>query len=152
MRRAPFLQGSATGRVRPPAESLGRAETVGLLHGSTLPHRGGDYVDTGRGTYASYSGHRPFMFATGIENSYPTIALPDGRTKRVDEMAKCGHYDCWKRDFELVCELGIDYLRYGPPYYAVHTAPGVYDWSFADATFDRLRQLKITPIADLCHF
>jgi len=25
------------------------------------------------------------MFATGIENSYPTIQLPDGRTKRMDE-------------------------------------------------------------------
>ena len=29
-----------------------------------------------------------FMFATGIENSYPTIMLPDGTTKRVDEMEK----------------------------------------------------------------
>jgi len=30
------------------------------------------------------------MFATGIENSYPTILLPDGRVKRVDEMEKTG--------------------------------------------------------------
>jgi hypothetical protein len=29
-----------------------------------------------------------FMFATGIENSYPTILLPNGSTKRVDEMEK----------------------------------------------------------------
>ncbi|MEJ7684476.1 MAG: hypothetical protein WKG06_42845 [Segetibacter sp.] len=29
-----------------------------------------------------------FMFATGIENSYPTIQLPDGSTKRVDELEK----------------------------------------------------------------
>jgi len=29
---------------------------------------------------------RQFMFATGIENSYPTISLPDGKTFRVDEM------------------------------------------------------------------
>ncbi len=33
-----------------------------------------------------------FMFATGIENSNPTILLPDGTTKRVDEMEKTGHY------------------------------------------------------------
>lgn len=33
-----------------------------------------------------------FMFATGIENSYPNIMLPDGTTKRVDEMEKTGHY------------------------------------------------------------
>jgi beta-glucosidase len=30
-----------------------------------------------------------FMFATGIENSYPTIQ--NGQV-RVDEMEKCGHY------------------------------------------------------------
>ncbi len=34
-----------------------------------------------------------FMFATGIENSYPTILLPDGTVHRVDEMEKCGHYE-----------------------------------------------------------
>ncbi len=43
-----------------------------------------------------------FMFATGIENSYPTIALPDGRTKRVDQMETTGHYKRWKDDFRLV--------------------------------------------------
>ena len=31
-----------------------------------------------------------FMFATRIENSYPTIILPDGTGKRVDEMEKAG--------------------------------------------------------------
>lgn len=53
------------------------------------------------------------MFATGIENSYPTIALPDGKTKRVDEMEKCGHYRYWREDFELVRELGLSYVRNG---------------------------------------
>src|SRR5215218_3864378 len=37
-----------------------------------------------------------FMFATGIENSYPTIALPDGTAMRVDEMEKTGHYERWR--------------------------------------------------------
>ena len=95
---------------------------------------------------------RPFMFATGIENSYPTIALPDGRIERVDEMAKCGHYDRWREDFELVKELGIKFLRYGPPYYRTHLSPGHYDWDFADETLSTLKDLGITPIADLCHF
>lgn len=45
-----------------------------------------------------------FMFATGIENSYPTIN--DGRT-RVDQMEKCGHYEHWKLDFQRVDELGM---------------------------------------------
>src|SRR4051812_43893535 len=93
-----------------------------------------------------------FMFATGIENSYPTIALPDGSRFRVDEMEKCGHYRRWADDFALTRELGIDVLRYGPPYYRVHEAPGRYDWGFADDTFHALRKLRITPIVDLCHF
>jgi beta-glucosidase/6-phospho-beta-glucosidase/beta-galactosidase len=92
------------------------------------------------------------MFATGIENSYPTIALPDGTSKRVDEMEKCGHYRRWGEDFRLVKELGIEFLRYGPPYYRAHVGPGRYDWSFADETFQALRELGITPLVDLCHF
>lgn len=93
-----------------------------------------------------------FIFATGIENSYPTVTLPDGRTKRIDEMEKCGHYGRWRDDFALVKDLGITHLRYGPPYYRAHAGPGRYDWAFADETFEELRRLKITPIVDLCHF
>ena len=93
-----------------------------------------------------------FMFSTGIENSYPTILLPDGTTKRVDEMEKCGHYKHWQTDFLLVKELGLEYLRYGPPYYSVHNAPGQYDWAFTDQVFNRLEELEICPIVDLCHF
>ena len=93
-----------------------------------------------------------FMFATGIENSYPNIRLPDGSIKRVDEMAKTGHYEKWETDFSLVKEMGIRYLRYGPPYYKTHLAPGKYDWSFTDMTFNRLRELDIVPLVDLCHF
>lgn len=93
-----------------------------------------------------------FMFATGIENSYPTIKLLDGSKKRVDEMEKTGHYTNWKKDFELVKDLGIEFLRYGPPYYKTHLGPGKYDWSFTDETFKYLQELNITPIVDLCHF
>jgi beta-glucosidase/6-phospho-beta-glucosidase/beta-galactosidase len=93
-----------------------------------------------------------FMFATGIENSYPTIQLPNGKTKRIDEMEKAFHYDHWKTDFKLVKELGIEFLRYGPPYYKTHLGPGKYDWEFSDDTFRYLKKLHITPIVDLCHF
>ncbi len=93
-----------------------------------------------------------FMFATGIENSYPNILLPDGTTKRVDEMEKTGHYIHWEKDFDLVKEMGIEFLRYGPPYYKTHIAPGKFDWSFTDVTFNRLKELGITPLVDLCHF
>jgi beta-glucosidase/6-phospho-beta-glucosidase/beta-galactosidase len=93
-----------------------------------------------------------FMFATGIENSYPNIMLPDGTIKRVDEMEKTLHYKFWRKDFELVKNLNIKYLRYGPPYYSTHTGPGSYDWAFSDETFAYLRELGIIPIVDLCHF
>jgi beta-glucosidase/6-phospho-beta-glucosidase/beta-galactosidase len=92
------------------------------------------------------------MFATGIENSYPTIILKDGTRKRVDEMEKCGHYKNWQKDFQLVKDLGIEFLRYGPPYYTVNPAAGKYDWEFTDQTFKKLKELDITPIVDLCHF
>lgn len=98
-----------------------------------------------------HSTHR-FMFATGIENSYPVILGRDRGPVRVDQMAKCGHYDRWREDFALVKELGLEYLRYGPPYYKTHLGPGRYDWEFSDLVFAELRRLNITPIVDLCHF
>jgi len=93
-----------------------------------------------------------FMFTTGIENSYPNIPMPGGGTKRVDEMAKTDHYRRWEEDFALLQDVGIEFLRYGPPYYSTNTGPGQYDWSFTDMTFARLRELEVTPIVDLCHF
>lgn len=93
-----------------------------------------------------------FLFATGIENSYPVIMLSDGRRHRVDELEKTDHYRRWKEDLGLVRALGIRVLRYGPPYYRVHLGPGKYDWSFSDEVFAEMKRLKINPIVDLCHF
>jgi len=89
-----------------------------------------------------------FLLATGIENSYPTLASG----ARVDQMQKCGHYARWEEDFALVRELGLNALRYGPPYYLTHVAPDRYDWDTSDAPMQRLRELGIEVIADLCHF
>jgi len=92
-----------------------------------------------------------FMFCTGIENSYPTVII-GGKKVRIDEMEKNNHYTRWKEDFALVKEMGIEFLRYGPPYYKTHLGPGQYNWDFADKTFAELKRLGITPIVDLCHF
>ena len=92
---------------------------------------------------------RGFIFATGIENSTPTIQ--NGKV-RVDELEKCGHYKYWKKDFELVEDLGIRFLRYGTPLYSTFLGENKYDWSFADKVFGELRKRKIIPITDLCHF
>ena len=89
------------------------------------------------------------MFATGIENSIPTIN--NGRT-RVDQMDVCGHYERWREDFDLVQDIGIQYLRYGPPIYRTYLGPGKYDWEFSDITLADLKRRDIVPIVDLCHF
>ena len=90
-----------------------------------------------------------FMFATGVENSYPTI---QGGKHRVDELEKCGHYAKWRQDFDCVQELGIRFLRYGPPLHRTWLGDGRYDWEFADQAFADLRRRGIMPITDLCHF
>ena len=89
-----------------------------------------------------------FFFATGIENSYPTIA----NGNRIDQMDKCGHYARWEEDFALVKDMGLGALRYGPAYYRTHTGPDRYDWESCDDQMERLRVLGVEVIADLCHF
>ena len=64
----------------------------------------------------------------------------------------CGHYERWREDFDCVEELGIHFLRYGPPLHRTLLGPGKYDWEFADLTFAELKRRDITPIVDLCHF
>jgi len=91
----------------------------------------------------------PFLFATGIENSCPTI---DGGRKRVDEMDKCGHYSKWEEDLHLVQDLGVRFLRYGVPIYKVYLGPDKYDWEFSDQVFAEIKRKGIAPIVDLCHF
>jgi beta-glucosidase len=92
---------------------------------------------------------RKFIFATGIDNSIPTI---NNGQKRIDEFEKCKHYEYWQKDFDLVKEMGIEFLRYGPPIHKTFIGPDKYDWSFADTTLPYLRKHKILPIVDLCHF
>jgi beta-glucosidase/6-phospho-beta-glucosidase/beta-galactosidase len=89
----------------------------------------------------------PFLFSTGVENSSPTV-----RGRRVDELAKTGHYDRWQEDFARLRELGIGTLRYGPAPYRTHPAPGRFDWSTADEPMAWLERAGVTVVADLCHF
>ncbi|MGJ0505537.1 MAG: family 1 glycosylhydrolase [Methylocystis sp.] len=90
-----------------------------------------------------------FLFATGIENSSPTVN--NGR-KRIDEMASCRHYELWREDFALARELGVGALRYGPPLYRTFLGADRFDWEFADLAFAELNKLGPIAIADLCHF
>jgi beta-glucosidase/6-phospho-beta-glucosidase/beta-galactosidase len=90
-----------------------------------------------------------FMFATGIECSYPTIE--HGRWRR-DEMATTRHYDQWQRDFELARQIGVTHLRYGPPLHLVDLAPGTFAWDLIDEPMAELEAHGPEPIVDLCHF
>ncbi len=89
-----------------------------------------------------------FMFAVGIECSYPTV---EGNY-RVDQLRDTGHYELWKTDLRLVRDLGLRYLRYGPPLYRIFQGPGDYDWSFLDPVMGEMKKLGIVPIIDLVHF
>ncbi|HUP82026.1 MAG TPA: family 1 glycosylhydrolase, partial [Pirellula sp.] len=88
------------------------------------------------------------MFATGIENSYPTIT----GGVRIDQMDKCGHYARWREDLDLVRRMGIKFLRWGPPLHKTFLGPGKYEWSWCDEVIDTMIGLDIIPIMDLCHF
>ena len=90
-----------------------------------------------------------FMFATGIECSYPTIQ--HGRVRR-DQLEECGHYDRYVEDIGLVRELGLKVLRYGLPLHRTWLGDGRYDWGFADLAMAEVRRQGITPILDLMHF
>ena len=58
---------------------------------------------------------------TSCSRRVSRIAIPTinhGKT-RVDEMEVCGHYERWREDFDCVQEIGINYLRYGPPIHKI---------------------------------
>ena len=117
---------------------------------------GGDYAGDefggGRGTDGSgMPTGKPgnFMFATGIECSYPTI--DNGKTRR-DLLQECGHYERFEEDLHLIKDLGLKVVRYGLPYYKINFAEGKYDWEFADRAMRKMKELDLTPILDLMHF
>ncbi len=90
-----------------------------------------------------------FIFATGIECSYPTVE--HGKWRR-DEMETMRHYEMWQRDFELAREIAVTHLRYGPPLHLIYSAPGQYRWELIDEAMADLEAHGPEPIVDLCHF
>jgi beta-glucosidase/6-phospho-beta-glucosidase/beta-galactosidase len=90
-----------------------------------------------------------FIFATGIECSYPTIE--NGRWRR-DEMDSTRHYQLWQHDFELARKVGITHIRYGPPLHLIFSGPGQYHWDYCDPQMAELKEAGPEPIIDLCHF
>jgi beta-glucosidase/6-phospho-beta-glucosidase/beta-galactosidase len=90
-----------------------------------------------------------FMFATGVECSYPTIEHGEWRR---DEMDSTRHYQEWQEDFSLARRIGITHIRYGPPLHLIFDGPGRYQWDYCDPQMEDLRDHGPEPIIDLCHF
>ena len=122
---------------------------VGAQAGKTDPLRPAKQKQRRPLAHVAARGEHAFIFATGIECSYPT--LEGGRWRR-DQMAASGHYRRYAEDFDLCVELGLSHLRYGPPLHRILLGPDAYDWSFTDAAMEAIRERGITPIVDLCHF
>lgn len=89
-----------------------------------------------------------FMFAVGIECSNPVTT----GNHRVDQLQATGHYEQWRTDLRLTTELGLRYLRYGPPIHRIFLGPGQYNWSWLDPVMEEMRRLGLRPIIDLVHF
>jgi hypothetical protein len=89
------------------------------------------------------------MFATGIENSYPTI---DGGRVRVDEMAKCGTTSTGaptstasRISARTCCATARRCIAPG-------SVPAATTGSSPTSPFAELLRRDITPMVDLCHF
>ncbi len=122
-------------------------ERLGVMQEAEGDTHGGAAGRDGSGLPTGTAGN--FMFATGIECSYPKIL--DGTVRR-DLLEECGHYARYKEDLALVKGLGLKCLRYGLPYHRISLGPDRYDWSFADEAMAEIKRLGITPILDLLHF
>ena len=91
-----------------------------------------------------------FMFATGIENSNPTI---EGGASASTRWRSAATTSTGATDFDLVAGARHPLPALRPAAaHAPGSAPGRYDWAFADETFAELQRRDIVPIVDLCHF
>lgn len=92
-----------------------------------------------------------FLWAIGIEDTF--ITAPHPKTGRsLDEYELTDHYRRWAEDLALMAQLGVPCARYGAPWHRVQPKPEVWDFSFVDATLERMLELKIDPIVDLVHY
>jgi beta-glucosidase/6-phospho-beta-glucosidase/beta-galactosidase len=92
-----------------------------------------------------------FLWASGIEDTFVPQTRPGHRA--LDEYQLLGHYQHWREDLALGCELGLKAIRWGVPWYRVEPLPGEFDWRWTDEVIPYLvEELGITPIIDLMHY
>lgn len=96
---------------------------------------------------AAAQGIFPTFFLSGFECS--TFLWSDGR--RRDLVAETRHREHAREDYRMLQSLGIAVAREGVPWPMVDSAAG-YDFSLVDPLIEALRESRITPIWDLCHY
>lgn len=89
----------------------------------------------------------PTFFISGFECS--TFLWKD--KKRRNLVAETQHDRFAMKDYELLRHLGIAVAREGIPWPLVDQG-GRYDFSLIDPMIDAMREQKILPIWDLCHY
>ena len=89
----------------------------------------------------------PTFFLSGFECS--TFLWKD--RKRRDLVAETKHREHALEDYRILHDLGIAVAREGIPWPMVDTPSG-YDFRTIAPMLDAMRQTRITPIWDLCHY
>jgi beta-glucosidase/6-phospho-beta-glucosidase/beta-galactosidase len=93
----------------------------------------------------------PFRWIVGIEDT--NIGVPIRHSGRpLDEFLLTQHDRWFREDLDRAASLGIKAIRYGIPWYRVHTAPGRFEWDWVDQALDHASGLGLEVIADLVHY
>lgn len=109
------------------------------------------------------------IFLTGIEDSDPAIRgtrrnqLKEVHASKIQrgEAHQSGFwseatdfymYYKYKDRLEKIRDLGLTWLRFGPPYSQVHLGRDRYDFAFVDKVVKECDELGITVMANLLHF
>jgi hypothetical protein len=88
------------------------------------------------------------FYLGGFECS--THRLATGR--RLDLIAKTGHQELARSDYDQLRRFGIQTVRDGLRWHLIELAPGRYDWSSFLPMLRAAQEARVQVIWDLCHF
>ncbi|MBX4196536.1 family 1 glycosylhydrolase [Candidatus Pacearchaeota archaeon] len=88
------------------------------------------------------------VFLTGIEGSDPIVQ----GVRRNQFKEAFDFYEHMERRISMIASLGIQWLRFGPPYSQTHLGEGIYDFTLMDRVHALCQQKGIVILADLLHF
>ncbi|PTM57839.1 family 1 glycosylhydrolase [Desmospora activa] len=91
-----------------------------------------------------------FQWGVGIEDTFVPQSEPGRR--RLDEYELTQHDGQWRNDLALCQELGVDFIRYGIPWYKVHPQPDRFRWEWVDEVMAWMQTKGLKPIIDLVHY